>query len=260
MSTKKNFTYEPLDSPDDASRNSEELPSYQPGTEYRRPRSRWSILMIWFVIQVSNIVLFSSGYALLQFSRSRNHRGSPDPYFELTEYNTTNYFTGNVSLVTHSVMADEFWNRIQDTGGVVSVDTEWALKYFPPSRSSPDNPEHSIYEVDVFHSIHCLYRIRNRLIAQHPKTTTDGHTLHCVDYLREQIMCHGDIILQATDNFIGFGDLSIGHQCRDHDALVSWTKKHEWKGHKKFLEEHNGIKFKEEVVDAHAATEVDIQL
>jgi len=92
---------------------------------------------------------------------------------ELAEYNTTKYFSGNISLATHSAMADEFWDRIQSgnssfvviltslieiylAGGVVSVDTDWALRHFKPSTRSPDNSEQSIYQVDVFHSIHCL--------------------------------------------------------------------------------------------------------
>jgi hypothetical protein len=77
-----------------------------------------------------------------------------------------------------------------------------------------------------------------------PEIDTDSHTLHCVDWIREQVMCHSDISLRATDDFITFGDLSHGHQCRDHDALVHWIAKYQWEGHKDYLEMHHGTKFK----------------
>ena len=152
--------------------------------------------------------------------------------FDLAAHNTTKHFLGNVSLVLPSPMADGFWDRIQRSklfltvnraslidiflaDGIVTVPTEWALQHFMASAPSPDNPDHSIYQVDVFHSIHCLvcplrshlhtltsgqYRIRNRIISNvsHPDPSSDTHTLHVVDYLREQLMCHGNMTFQAT--------------------------------------------------------------
>ena len=78
-----------------------------------------------------------------------------------------------------SVKADQFWAEIQTSelhrfhilltitmeinltsqkgDGVVSVPTEWATRLdLAPSLPSPDNPDHSIYQVDLFHSLHCL--------------------------------------------------------------------------------------------------------
>jgi len=188
---------------------------------------------------------------MLGFARTvRDHGGiaALDNYFELAQYNTTKHFFGNVSLVRPSTMADDFWDRIQRTDGIVTVPTEWALQYFTPSAPSPDDPAQSIYQVDVFHSIHCLYRLRNRLTSNPPVLSDDHHTLHCIDYLREQLMCHSDMTLEATNDYVQF-DKNYGHKCRDHDALREWTVEHTWKGHKKYLETTLGFEFKNELVE-----------
>jgi len=120
----------------------------------------------------------------------------------------------------------------------------------------------SIYQIDAFHSLHCLvfsphfpsdfvsfqsqsinpckflqYRIRNRLISELPIAEwprDDEHTLHCLDYIREQLMCHGDVLLEGTDDYISFKK-NHGHQCRDFDAIQGWALAHNWPGHREFL-------------------------
>lgn len=43
--------------------------------------------------------------------------------------------------------------------GVVAIDTEWALRHgFEPSVPHPDDPSKGIYQLDVFHSMHCIVR------------------------------------------------------------------------------------------------------
>lgn len=56
-------------------------------------------------------------------------------------------------------------------------------------------------------------------------------------------MCHSDMTLQATSDYLHFSQ-NNGHQCRDHDAIKDWIKRHQWKGHRKFLESEFGAKFK----------------
>lgn len=41
--------------------------------------------------------------------------------------------------------------------GVVAIDTEWAVRNnFAPSTPHPEDPTKSIYQIDMFHSIHCV--------------------------------------------------------------------------------------------------------
>jgi hypothetical protein len=92
------------------------------------------------------------------------------------------------------------------------------------------------------------YRIRNRLLSGEVVPNDDNHTLHCVDYLREQVMCHGDLTLESTKNYYTF-DTNYGHSCRDHSALKEWIDRHKWAGHKEYIAENLGLKFKESQVD-----------
>ena len=41
--------------------------------------------------------------------------------------------------------------------GVVSVPTQWALDLgLTTSLANPDQPDQSVYQVDMYHSLHCL--------------------------------------------------------------------------------------------------------
>jgi len=189
------------------------------------------------------------GYNLHRLQFAWHNSTDLDNYLTLSQYNVTKHFLGNVSLAMSSPSADEYWDMIQKTDGIVSVPTEWALNHYPSSQPQPDMPDQSIYQVDVFHSIHCLYRIRNRLLANIAVPNDDVHTLHCVDYLREQVMCHSDITLQATQDYIVY-DTNIGHECRDHQALAKWVERYQWKEHKDYVSNHTGLRFKEAAADS----------
>lgn len=67
-------------------------------------------------------------------------------------------------------------------------------------------------------------------IEEEPRS--DSHTLHCLDYIREQLMCLSDITLQGTTgNFLDGFTKNNGHQCRNTDEIIAWAKKHRWDGH-----------------------------
>lgn len=140
--------------------------------------------------------------------------------------------------------------------GVVAIDKEWALQNgFSPSYTHPEDPTKSIYQIDMFHSVHCVvrlpcippwsqsllihfqYRLRNLLTSQlslEEWPRNDEHTLHCLDYIREQLMCNADLTLEATDDLILF-KINKGHVCRNSDAIMDWAISHHWDGHRKYL-------------------------
>lgn len=63
----------------------------------------------------------------------------------------------------------------------------------------------------------------------------NGHEWHCVDYIRQGIMCAADTTLDfaetahvdAADGTVsksrGFTGDNSTHQCRDWDAMVDWA-------------------------------------
>lgn len=149
-------------------------------------------------------------------------------------------------------------NAVAD--GIVALETEWALQNgYAPSRLHSEDPTKSIYQIDMFHALHCVVGSLMNLwfsttaeghIVPNPKLAdfksleqwprNDDHTLHCLDYLREQLMCNPDLLLQGTDYYVHF-NVNHGHTCRNSDMITDWAKSHHWSGHRQYLIDTTGI-------------------
>ncbi|KAM0304943.1 hypothetical protein ACHAO8_011334 [Botrytis cinerea] len=99
-------------------------------------------------------------------------------------------------------------------------------------------PQRSTFS--AFHQLHCLHAIREAYynavntsdlrhshsshsdIASH---TSPAHIRHCIDLIRQSLMCNADTTIEVKDEEIngvrGFGTV---HQCRDWSGLVKWTE------------------------------------
>jgi hypothetical protein len=62
-----------------------------------------------------------------------------------------------------------------------------------------------------------------------------GHTMHCIDWIRQALMCNADLTLDPTDDYISFGQDSE-HKCRDFTKILEWTQEHRYKGSLKDLD------------------------
>ncbi|PFH57164.1 hypothetical protein XA68_15424 [Ophiocordyceps unilateralis] len=89
--------------------------------------------------------------------------------------------------------------------------------------------------LNVFHEIHCLKRIKQYMYPDYyfPNMTDDAremnrlHNEHCIDFLRQSAMCHGDIGLLTYE---WHDDYSIPvanattHHCVNWDKLNDWAR------------------------------------
>jgi hypothetical protein len=110
------------------------------------------------------------------------------------------------------------------------------------------NVSERTYFVAAYHNIHCLVRFSharfhpysNRVLRSQqsviraalyhfqegvPQTVPLMHTLHCLDSLRQDTMCHADKTLLYTENGKVFGDGQV-RECRDWDKLNEWIGRH----------------------------------
>jgi hypothetical protein len=60
---------------------------------------------------------------------------------------------------------------------------------------------------------------------------SDQHIYHCIDYIRQSIMCNGDTTLEkpSTVNgkpMRGVDGWGVAHECRDYDAIYSYADTH----------------------------------
>ncbi|PVH72016.1 hypothetical protein DL98DRAFT_612114 [Cadophora sp. DSE1049] len=94
--------------------------------------------------------------------------------------------------------------------------------------------------LEVFHSLHCLNRLREALYPEYYNTppnsnnpSRQNHLGHCINHLRQAIQCHSDLtpmewylignrIILKTDT---------SHMCRNFDRIHDWAVKRKTKIH-----------------------------
>ncbi|ROV98716.1 hypothetical protein VMCG_06807 [Cytospora schulzeri] len=132
-----------------------------------------------------------------------------------------------------SIEGDKLWDALMPLGsGFVRVPYPRRFD-MPASKTIEDDQEEAeIYSLSALHQLHCLGVIRD-VIKRYEKHERSrfagaGHEYHCIDYIRQSIMCHGDTTLdfaevQADGVRRGFSGANSTHQCRDWDALTAWA-------------------------------------
>ncbi|KAK5997739.1 Transacylase cctO-like protein [Cladobotryum mycophilum] len=100
--------------------------------------------------------------------------------------------------------------------------------------SVPLNDEKGGYlaTLDVFHELHCLNVVREQVYREyypdkHSKAKQLEHADHCIDMLRQVLMCHGDIAVQTfgwrDDYRWPWPNFRVDHECRNWDAIMEWA-------------------------------------
>ena len=64
----------------------------------------------------------------------------------------------------------------------------------------------------------------NLTISELPDHSTPWHTRHCIDFLRQALMCHADTTIEyVVPNLHGIVGFGVEHQCKSWDQLRRWT-------------------------------------
>ncbi|KAI1310107.1 hypothetical protein F5Y03DRAFT_392539 [Xylaria venustula] len=129
------------------------------------------------------------------------------------------------------------WERLLQVG-VVAISREENAKLVNGSAKTPANPNEYMVELEMFHQLHCLKWIRDQLweleeVASGSKSLDEfsqrtDHNDHCIDYLRQSIMCHGDVTPitfewnSEISNYLAHH--STEHQCRNFDKIFDWAE------------------------------------
>ncbi|KAK6601868.1 hypothetical protein H4I96_07209, partial [Botrytis cinerea] len=102
-------------------------------------------------------------------------------------------------------------------------------------------PNHVVFA--VFHQLHCLDGIHNAywLVrngshsegghSKHAGYSADTHIRHCLECLRQSIMCAADTTIEpaekASEGKAGVRGFGSQHTCKDFHQLVEWTSRWE---------------------------------
>ncbi|KAG9239633.1 hypothetical protein BJ875DRAFT_85516 [Amylocarpus encephaloides] len=128
---------------------------------------------------------------------------------------------------------DQIWDDLMPLGsGFVRV--PHPRKYAMPrsTRIEKDAEDAELYSVSMTHQLHCLAVLRHVIVKyeKHDKSrfAGEGHEYHCLDYIRQSILCAGDTTLDHADieynadgseREYGFTGANATHRCRDWDAI-----------------------------------------
>lgn len=86
--------------------------------------------------------------------------------------------------------------------------------------------------LDILHTLHCMESLRQTLDPDYyPARRAKLHLYHCIDHIRQWIMCSGDFTpIPARwhpEKNSSYVDTDQVHTCRNCDAVANWVKKRE---------------------------------
>jgi hypothetical protein len=153
----------------------------------------------------------------------------------ITDGRTSNrHRAAHVSLLTMMKVPDTMISREEMIK--IGLDPKGTLEITDPRTGKRG---HRV-AVEVFHQLHCLNLMRQNNYKSHYKAmggdTADephdlsGHIDHCIDALRQFIMCQGDVNVFAFRYPFGdndpWPDYTTPHVCRNFESLRTWAIEH----------------------------------
>ncbi|EEA27360.1 hypothetical protein TMatcc_004355 [Talaromyces marneffei ATCC 18224] len=216
--------------------------------------------------------------------RKRHSHAIDDMCFEHSTYyspliqdidTTPRLVTTNGSLNWPSVYrqppgpeVDEAWDEISYNMGVFALPEEIALKagLHKGDVRIPAGYQGSgdyMASLEVTHQLHCVnflrkavwfnyphYKDNNGDEFRDPQHVLEMHLYHCLETLRQSIMCHADPGIVGYKFVRGrehrpYPDFNTPHKCRDWRGMVDWAYRHSVPGHP---EEMDFVPGKDEIV------------
>lgn len=140
--------------------------------------------------------------------------------------------------------SDAAWGEMMPPGdGFVVIDDPRQLHLL--SEPGKDTRYGQVYDISMWHQLHCLSHMRTYMFtmqASFNRTNAQQvfdvllapqaeHMLHCFDYLRQAIMCAGDMTLEwpSTEpdgRRFAVNGWGIEHKCRDWDTMADYVEQH----------------------------------
>ncbi|OJJ42509.1 hypothetical protein ASPZODRAFT_76693 [Penicilliopsis zonata CBS 506.65] len=144
---------------------------------------------------------------------------------------------------------DKLWSDLYNSG-LSKISEDEARKLSVPTLPIPGTKDYLV-ELDVWHELHCLNDLRMVLYPERYKGLDDlkdengviqrdndafRHWDHCIDSLRQAIMCHADVApisfhINVPVSSGIFPRLATTHTCRNFTKVQEWARDHkagEW--------------------------------
>ncbi|KAL2068248.1 hypothetical protein VTL71DRAFT_16346 [Oculimacula yallundae] len=130
---------------------------------------------------------------------------------------------------------NDAWSKLMPSGkGFVELPVEVPL----PSGGVEVRKES--FCISMFHQLHCIAGLKSAFDAMsNPENDASasmhhaGHLNHCFDYLRQGVMCAGDMTLEPTfeltgedEGTRGVNGWNVEHQCRNWQMMYDFAEEH----------------------------------
>lgn len=151
--------------------------------------------------------------------------------------------TKSIYQAEPSPEVDQAWLDLYNSFGLSKIPKDQARLLPNKTLPIPGDEEYYAVGLSVFHQLHCLNIIRKGLRADYYADPLTGaisgilpedwpdHVSHCLENLRQSVMCASDISLivwqWVEEANVAAISMDTIHSCRDFDRIVDWAKAHE---------------------------------
>ncbi|KAK1622408.1 hypothetical protein BDP81DRAFT_334605, partial [Colletotrichum phormii] len=120
--------------------------------------------------------------------------------------------------------------------GWIKVDHPRQYQDLPEPIKDFGGPDQPVFTTSVTHQLHCIYGIAEAYSGLKANPSQHGermpwHVNHCFDYLRQSIMCAGDLAVEGQektfpDGIVGSDGWDGKHVCRDYGEIYDFLDEH----------------------------------
>ncbi|KAF3919606.1 hypothetical protein ABW20_dc0103818 [Dactylellina cionopaga] len=126
------------------------------------------------------------------------------------------------------------WDELYNSA-MVKIPRSSAKKMINRTLPVPGQPGYYAVGIEVFHQLHCLNYLRRYIWASSlPESAGQGlerktlqHMDHCIDTIRQSLMCSADITPLPwrwnEERQKAVPVIEVAHKCRDFDAIHEWA-------------------------------------
>ncbi|KAK7691291.1 hypothetical protein QCA50_004685 [Cerrena zonata] len=208
---------------------------------------RYRNTLHWAIVTAQSLVILILMLILWSRKTQTNPPQIYSPAQNVIEYTPVRFSMGVGRQTTMyqgepSDTVDKAWEDLYNDFGVSKIPKAQALQLPNKTVSIPGDEDNYIVALSVFHQLHCLNMIRRALRAGYYRDPATGaiggvlpedlpeHIDHCVDNIRQALMCSADIssiVWQWSDaQSTAVPRMDTVHSCKNFDKVVEWAKAH----------------------------------
>ncbi|KAK0723110.1 hypothetical protein B0T26DRAFT_674722 [Lasiosphaeria miniovina] len=255
----------PLDEEESVNGSTEKTPwlsgSRKTGSGPARPlQSHW-IWLVHALLLSASVTLFTLSFCVKSANPSTHlldHISTYSPLFPAVKYELNKFTLAPIPkgspYAGYGPAVDDAWNVIANDIGDIMITEEERLKLgLSPDSLKIQDPRTGKWGyragVEVFHQLHCLNLLRQAIYSDYygqkelggdvgnadgPEDLF-GHVDHCIEAIRENLMCQSDVSVFTFKTFPELADegiegewpdFQINHMCRNFEAIRKWNNDH----------------------------------